>query len=136
GRHAHANRLVGGKFVNAGQPCIAPDYILVSEARRDALVDAMKSSIAHLYGSDPKASPDLARIINTRNFDRLHKMLDDTVAAGAKVATGGQTDAGERYIAPTILTDVKADTAVIAQEDFGPRLPPPPFPPLSHVPPL
>jgi aldehyde dehydrogenase (NAD+) len=118
-----ANRLAWGKFVNAGQTCIAPDYILVSEKRRDALVDAMTSSIAHLYGNDPKASPDLARIINTRNFDRLHKMLDDTVAAGAKVAVGGQTDAAERYIAPTILTDVKPDTAVMAEEIFGPILP-------------
>jgi len=121
-----AKRLVWGKFVNSGQTCIAPDYILVSEHRERALVDALRSAIADLYGAteaDRKRSPDLCRVINTRNFDRLKKLLDDSVSQGAKIEIGGDTDAAERYIAPTILTRVTGDTAVMSEEIFGPILP-------------
>ena len=124
--HAAAKRLAWGKFVNAGQTCIAPDYILVSEGREAALVDALRSAIAETYGSteeERKQSADLCRIINGRNFDRLKKLLDDSVAQGARVELGGQTDAQDRYIAPTILTNVKADTAIMSEEIFGPILP-------------
>jgi aldehyde dehydrogenase (NAD+) len=121
-----ARRLVWGKFVNAGQTCIAPDYVLVSERNQPALVDALRTAIADLYGAsedDRKQSADLCRIINARNFDRLDKLLSESVAAGAKVEIGGVTDAGERYIAPTVLTGVTADTAVMSEEIFGPILP-------------
>ena len=123
---AAAKRLTWGKFVNAGQTCIAPDYILVSETREAALVDALRSAIAASYGStdaERKQSADLCRIINGRNFDRLKKLLDDSVAQGARVEVGGQTDAQDRYIAPTVLTNVKADTAIMSEEIFGPILP-------------
>jgi aldehyde dehydrogenase (NAD+) len=92
-----------------------------------------------MYGAsddDRKASPDLCRIINGRNFDRLKKMLDDTVSGGAKVEVGGQTDAGERYIAPTVLTNVGADAAVMAEEIFGPILPILTYKKLDDDPPL
>lgn len=121
-----ARRLVWGKFVNGGQTCIAPDYIMVSESREKPLVDALKTAITELYGAseeDRKKSADFCRIINTRNFDRLNGMLEATVKAGAKVETGGVTDPAERYIAPTVLTNVKADSAVMAEEIFGPLLP-------------
>jgi aldehyde dehydrogenase (NAD+) len=121
-----AKRLTWGKFVNAGQTCIAPDYILVDERRRDALVDALKRSIEHQYGATEdarRASNDFCRIINARNYDRLKKMLDDTVASGAQVAFGGATDAADRYIAPTILTNVKPESAIMSEEIFGPILP-------------
>jgi aldehyde dehydrogenase (NAD+) len=121
-----AKRLAWGKFVNAGQTCIAPDYIMVSERNEQALVDALRSSISDLYGgtdSERRDSKDLCRIINGRNFDRLKKLLDDSVAQGAQVALGGQTDAGDRYIAPTILTKVTGDTAIMSEEIFGPILP-------------
>ena len=124
--HITARRLVWGKFVNGGQTCIAPDYIMVSEGREQKLVDALKTAITDLYGAseaDRKSSSDFCRIINTRNFDRLNGMLDATVKSGAKVETGGETDASERYIAPTILTNVKPDSAVMAEEIFGPLLP-------------
>jgi aldehyde dehydrogenase (NAD+) len=124
--HVTARRLVWGKFVNAGQTCIAPDYVMVSEQRRDALVTEINAAIADLYGASDdarKRSPDLCRVIDDRNFARLKKLLDDTVAKGAHVACGGQTDAAERYIAPTVLTDVAPDTAVMAEEIFGPILP-------------
>jgi len=121
-----AKRLVWGKFVNSGQTCIAPDYILVSEQRERALVEALSSSIADLYGAtaaDRKRSPDLCRVINVRNFDRLKRLLDDSVRQGAQVELGGDTDAAERYIAPTILTRVTGDTAIMSEEIFGPILP-------------
>jgi len=121
-----AKRLVWGKFVNAGQTCIAPDYILVDERRQDALVDQLRTSIEAMYGTTEdarRASADYCRIINGRNFDRLKKLLDDSVAGGAKVAFGGATDAAERYIAPTILTGVRPDSAVMSEEIFGPILP-------------
>ncbi|MBL0214121.1 MAG: aldehyde dehydrogenase family protein [Myxococcales bacterium] len=121
-----ARRIAWGKFVNSGQTCIAPDYVLVSEGREQALVEALRAAIAQLYGdseADRRGSPDLCRIINARNFDRLKKMLDDTVSQGARVELGGGTDAQERYIAPTILTGVRPDAPVMAEEIFGPILP-------------
>ncbi len=132
-----ANRIVWGKFVNAGQTCIAPDYVFVSEQRQGALVDELRKSIAAMYGvseDDRKKSPDLCRVINTRNFDRLKKMLDDSVAQGAKIEVGGGSDAAERYIAPTVLTNVKAEQAVMAEEIFGPILPVLTYKKLSDVP--
>ena len=118
-----ARRLVWGKFVNAGQTCIAPDYVMVSEKKRDALVEELKSTITAMYGASPKTSTDLCRIINPRNFDRIKALMDGSVAAGAKIAIGGDTDAAERYIAPTVLTDVTADQPIMSEEIFGPVLP-------------
>jgi aldehyde dehydrogenase (NAD+) len=124
--HTTARRIAWGKFVNAGQTCIAPDYVMVSEQRERALVDELRLAIAELYGASDdarKQSPDLCRVIDDRNYARLIKLLDDTVARGAKLACGGQRDPGERYIAPTVLTDVPADSAAMAEEIFGPILP-------------
>jgi aldehyde dehydrogenase (NAD+) len=129
-----ANRLVWGKFVNAGQTCIAPDYVLVSERRQSALVDEIRRSIGEMYGATPKTSADLARVINGRNFDRLKKMLDDSVAQGAHVEIGGETDAAERYIAPTVLVGVKPEAPVMAEEIFGPILPILTYKELGEVP--
>jgi aldehyde dehydrogenase (NAD+) len=134
-----ANRLVWGKFVNAGQTCIAPDYVLVSQRQRGALIDELRRSIAAMYGAseaDRRASPDLCRVINTRNFDRLKKMLDDSVAQGARIEVGGDSDAGERYIAPTVLSNVALDAPVMAEEIFGPILPIVTYNQLDEVPPL
>ena len=129
-----ANRLVWGKFVNAGQTCIAPDYVLVSERRQSQLVDEIRRSIGEMYGATPKTSADLARVINARNFDRLKKMLDDSVAQGAHVEIGGETDAAERYIAPTVLVAVKPETPIMAEEIFGPILPILTYKELAEVP--
>ena len=121
-----ANRLVWGKFVNNGQTCIAPDYVMVSERKQQALVAELRRAIAEMYGAtedDRKRSPDLCRVINRRNFDRLKTMLDDSVRQGAKVAIGGGSDAAELFIAPTVLTNVTPDAPVMAEEIFGPILP-------------
>ncbi|HEX3473983.1 MAG TPA: aldehyde dehydrogenase family protein [Kofleriaceae bacterium] len=134
-----ANRLVWGKFVNGGQTCIAPDYVLVSERRQAELVKELGRSIGEMYGAteeDRRKSPDLCRIINPRNFDRLKKMLDDSVSQGAKIEIGGASDAGERFIAPTVLTNVKPDAPVMAEEIFGPILPIVTYKQLDEVPPF
>jgi aldehyde dehydrogenase (NAD+) len=113
-----AQRIVFGKFFNAGQTCVAPDYVLVHDHVHDALVNRMSSVIREFYGDDPKQSPDFARIVNERHHARLTRLLDD-----ADVVTGGEADVSDRYIAPTILKNVKEDDAVMQEEIFGPILP-------------
>ena len=113
-----AQRIVYGKFFNAGQTCVAPDYVLVHDHVHDALVNRMSSAIREFYGDDPKQSPDFARIVNERHHARLTRLLDD-----ADVVTGGENDVSDRYIAPTILKNVKEDDAVMQEEIFGPILP-------------
>lgn len=113
-----ARRIAWGKFINAGQTCVAPDYLLVHEAVKDRLVTAIAREVTRFYGEDPKQSPDFPRIVNDRHFTRLEGYLKH-----GTVACGGQCDAAERYIAPTVLTDVKPDCATMQDELFGPILP-------------
>ncbi len=113
-----ARRLMWGKFYNAGQTCIAPDYLLVDRQAKDKLLPALKKTIHQFYGQDPQKSPDYPRIINDRHFERLTAYLED-----GNVYTGGQHDAASRYIAPTILTDVDPNSPVMQEEIFGPILP-------------
>lgn len=113
-----ARRIVYGKFFNAGQTCVAPDYVLVHDHVHDALVNRMSSVVREFYGDDPQRSPDFARIVNSRHHARLARLLD-----GADVVTGGTTDSSDLYIAPTILRNVKEDDAVMQDEIFGPILP-------------
>ena len=114
-----ARRIAWGKFLNAGQTCIAPDYVLVDESVQDELVDHIRTAVADFYGEVPKTSEDYARIVNARHFDRLSGLLAD----GGTPAVGGQTDADERYIAPTVLVDVPDDATIMEEEIFGPLLP-------------
>ena len=114
-----ANRIVWGKFLNAGQTCVAPDHVLVHEAVRDELTDRMGKAITAMYGSDPQKSPDYARIVNARHFTRLEGLM----GRGVTIASGGRTDASDRYIEPTLLADVAADAPAMAEEIFGPLLP-------------
>jgi aldehyde dehydrogenase (NAD+) len=113
-----ARRIVWGKFLNAGQTCIAPDYVLVHESREGELLAAMTKTLREFYGDDPKQTPDYGRIINERHHRRLAVLLKD-----GEVVTGGQADESERYIAPTILRNVKPDAPVMLDEIFGPILP-------------
>jgi len=116
-----ARRIAWAKFLNAGQTCVAPDYVLVEDVVEDEFVDALTDAITAMYGSDPYRSPDYARIVNQRHHDRLVHLLD----AGGYEATalGGTGDRVERYLAPTVLTGVKPDAAVMEDEIFGPILP-------------
>ncbi|HTI24136.1 MAG TPA: aldehyde dehydrogenase family protein [Kutzneria sp.] len=112
-----AQRLVETKFLNAGQTCVAPDYVLAigsSGKLEAALADAVQAK----FGDDPAQSPVYGRIVNHRHFDRLTDLL-----ASGRVVIGGQTDREQKYIAPTVLADVSPDSAVMGEEIFGPILP-------------
>lgn len=113
-----ARRIVWGKFFNAGQTCVAPDYLLVHTEVKQALLGKMVAQIEAFYGSAPKGSPDFGRIINAANFDRLASYLAD-----GKIVVGGEKDRSERYLAPTILDDVSWQAPVMQHEIFGPILP-------------
>ena len=113
-----AHRIAWGKWLNAGQTCVAPDYVLVDEKVRDAFVDELGKAVGEFYGENPQASESYARIVSPRHFDRLTGLL-----RGATVAVGGVTDEETRYIAPTVLVDVDMESAVMNEEIFGPILP-------------
>ncbi len=111
-----AKRIVWGKFLNAGQTCVAPDYILVDEKVKDSFLDTLKSYIQK-FNYQPE-SEHYTRIINDRNFDRLVKLIDQE-----KVFFGGKSDVAKRFIEPTIMNNVNWDEAVMQEEIFGPILP-------------
>ena len=113
-----ARRVAWGKWLNAGQTCIAPDYVLVDEPVREAFLDHLDRAITTFYGDDPHTSPDYGRIVSDRHFDRLTALLAD-----GTVATGGRSEPGERYIAPTVLVDVDPASPLMSEEIFGPLLP-------------
>jgi aldehyde dehydrogenase (NAD+) len=121
-----ARRVMWAKCANAGQTCIAPDYALVHERVADRFVEAAKKAVERFYGPNPDdwiKNSDYARIIDDAAYSRLSKLLQGTAAAGAWLAFGGATDAGERYIAPTLLTGVTPESPVMNEEIFGPILP-------------
>lgn len=113
-----ARRVAWGKWVNAGQTCIAPDYVLVEQSVAAAFVDEVAKAATDFYGSDAQASDSYGRIVSPRHFDRLVSLM-----SGGTVAVGGQSDASSRYIAPTVLVDVDMDSNLMAEEIFGPLLP-------------
>ncbi len=114
-----ARRIVWGKFYNAGQTCVAPDYVLVHQGALEGLLSRLKETIHAFFGDDPRKSPDYGRIVNARHHRRLMKLLPGS----GTIVTGGTADEDARYIAPTILRDVPADAPVMADEIFGPILP-------------
>ncbi len=121
-----AEKLVFGKFINCGQTCVAPDYLLVQETVKEELLMELKVALKKMY--DPKfegieKSPDLARIINDRHFDRLVKSLKDGIEKGATIEFGGKYDSPSRYIEPTIISQVCDDMTLMEEEIFGPILP-------------
>ncbi len=123
---ASAKRIVWGKFINAGQTCVAPDHVLVHASLHDRFLAAASAAIVSAYGPTPESrrrSPDFARLIDDRAHDRLVGQLAASVAAGARVVLGGEHDARERYLAPTLLADVTPDMPIMADEIFGPILP-------------
>jgi aldehyde dehydrogenase (NAD+) len=116
-----ARRIAWGKFVNAGQTCVAPDYVLVERSVRDRFVEQLRISIERFFGEDPSLSPDYGRIINGRHLSRLIDLLDDPGAG--QVITGGLANPTTRYLAPTVLIDTANDSALMDDEIFGPILP-------------
>jgi aldehyde dehydrogenase (NAD+) len=113
-----ARRIAWGKFLNAGQTCIAPDYVLVARGLEDRFVELVRRCLFDFYGQDPKASSDYARIVNGAHFERLVGLIDSGTPA-----VGGEHDAATRYLAPTVLRDVLPESPVMQEEIFGPILP-------------
>ena len=113
-----ARRITWGKFINAGQTCIAPDYLLVNRKIKQDLLDSIQKCIREFYGDEPAASPDYARIINQKQFYRLVEFLKD-----GKILVGGETKPSELYIAPTVIDKVSLEESVMQDEIFGPILP-------------
>ncbi len=118
-----ANRIVWSKFYNAGQICIAPDYVLVPEELAEVFLHHLGKAITQFYGEAPEKSPDYARIIHDRHFQHLKKMIDDVAQYGAHIRIGGQTNAKNRYIAPTVVMGATLDCELMKTEIFGPILP-------------
>jgi len=113
-----AKRIVWGKFLNAGQTCIAPDYLLVSNKIKSAFTELIKKEIIDAYGENPETSPDFPRIINQKNWNRLTEMLK-----GESILAGGKSNSQDYYLAPTLLDEPSLDSLVMKDEIFGPILP-------------
>lgn len=123
-----ARRITWGKFFNAGQTCLAPDYVLVPAGLKDELVSRIRANVTHFFGDKPQSSPDFGRIINHRHFDRIRSYLDD-----GRVVLGGEHDRDQRYIAPTLLDDLPPEAKALTEEVFGPILPLVPYESLDEA---
>ena len=113
-----ARRITWGKFSNAGQTCVAPDYLLVNKSIKENLLNAIQKCIQEFYSDNPAKSPDYGRIINQKHFERLVNLLRD-----GKILIGGETNSLDRYIAPTVIDHVSLTDPVMQEEIFGPILP-------------
>jgi aldehyde dehydrogenase (NAD+) len=113
-----ARKIAWGKFINAGQTCIAPDYVLVHTNQKNDFLRELKKAVRDFYGEDASVHPRYCRIINDRHFQRLNALLNN-----AKILYGGKSNAADRYIEPTIIYPVQWDDPIMQDEIFGPLLP-------------
>lgn len=121
-----AEKITATKFLNCGQTCIAPDYILIPDRLKDGFVEEMKKSLEKMYGSNKngiEGSKDYSRIVNENHFKRIQHIISDSILKGAKIEFGGKSNSQENYIEPTILSQVTLDMKVLQEEIFGPILP-------------
>jgi len=112
------NRIVTGKFLNAAQTCVAPDYVMVHTSIKEEFLSRLRDRIIKVYGEDASTSPDFCRIVNNNHFQRICSFIDQE-----KIVVGGQSDADSRFIAPTVMRDVTLGDKVMSEEIFGPVLP-------------
>jgi len=113
-----AKRIASGKFINAGQTCIAPDYLLVDAKVKERFLELLVNEIKSFYGEDPAESEDYCRMINSEKAARMESLMKN-----GKIITGGNTNTGKCYVAPTIITDIRPEDPVMQDEIFGPVLP-------------
>ncbi len=121
-----AEKLSWGKFLNSGQTCIAPDYILIAASKKEEFIEALKAQINKQFnntGAGFAHSPDYGRIVNEHHFKRLNSLLEEVVDKGASVRLSGETKADENFISPFILDEVDMHSRVMQEEIFGPVLP-------------
>jgi aldehyde dehydrogenase (NAD+)/aldehyde dehydrogenase (NAD(P)+) len=115
-----ARRILWGKTINAGQTCVAPDYVLVPKEFQDKFIEALKETHDSFYPEGPAKSDSFSRLVSPRHFARVKGLLDNT---NGTVVIGGETDSDSKYIAPTVVKDVKSDDSLMSEELFGPILP-------------
>jgi aldehyde dehydrogenase (NAD+) len=113
-----ARRVAWGKWLNAGQTCVAPDYVLVDSSVEAKFVDALRESITDFYGANPHTSDSYGRIVSPRHFDRLVSLM-----TGGTPIIGGESAAADRYVAPTVIGNVNLNSPLMQEEIFGPLLP-------------
>lgn len=121
-----AERIVWGKFINGGQTCVAPDYLLIHESQRAAFITEAQQVIETRYGHSEKnqeQSPDFCRLVSVGHLEGLKKILAESVQRGAKIECGGSSDPTNRFFAPTLLSNVTEDSPIMREEIFGPILP-------------
>ncbi|MEM1323925.1 MAG: aldehyde dehydrogenase family protein [Bacteroidota bacterium] len=121
--NAAAERVAWAKFLNNGQICIAPDYVLIHESRKEEFIAKVKKKVEEFYGGNVKQSPDYCRIVNDRHYRRIKSYVEDALDKNAVVAMGGELDDTENYIEPTVLTNISMDSRIMEEEIFGPVLP-------------
>ncbi|WNG36778.1 aldehyde dehydrogenase family protein [Archangium violaceum] len=113
-----ARRIAWGKYVNAGQTCVAPDYVLIPPELKGRFIDLVQKAVRSFYGADAHTSGDYGRIVSHRHFERI-----SALAADGQIAFGGERDAPSRYFAPTVITDAPLSSPLMQEEIFGPLLP-------------
>ncbi|MHA7942188.1 aldehyde dehydrogenase family protein [Formosa sp. 3Alg 14/1] len=117
-----ATRIAWGKFLNNGQTCIAPDYILIDERIKEPFIMAFKDAVKTLY-EDAKTSNAYARIVNNRHFERLQNHLEDAKSLGATIVLGGHCVSADNFIEPTVVSELPEQASLLQEEIFGPILP-------------
>ena len=121
-----AKKISWGKFLNCGQICLAPDYLLVHESVKEKLLLNLKAISSKQFGGEnrsPKESKDYSRIVNNKHYSRLNSLIEKSTLGGAQLFMGGESDSASNYIAPTILTNIEKDSPIMSEEIFGPILP-------------
>lgn len=118
-----ARNLMWAKYLNSGQTCIASDYVFVHASKKDEFIQQMKEQTLKAFGPNAQNTDSYCRIVNAKHFARIKRLLDDAIAKGAKLEDGGYTDASDNYFAPTLLTNITPDMALMQEEIFGPVLP-------------
>lgn len=121
-----AKKLIWGKFFNNGQSCVSPNYLLVDEKIKEQLIEELKFEFVSMYGNYPeeiKRNQSLARIVNHHHFNRVRKLLEDSLNDGSEIIFGGNIDPEENYISPTLLNNVTIENSIFSEEIFGPLLP-------------
>jgi acyl-CoA reductase-like NAD-dependent aldehyde dehydrogenase len=121
-------RISWAKFLNAGQTCVAPDYVLVPEKRKAELIERIVENVRKSFGEDPRRSPDYARIVSARHFDRIEGLLQH-----GRIIFGGDRDRDSLYVAPTLMEDAPAGSPPLEEEIFGPILPIVPYEDLDEA---
>jgi aldehyde dehydrogenase (NAD+) len=126
-------KVIFGKFLNVGQTCIAPDYVLINEAIKPAFIQSFKKHLKEFYAEDVLNSNSYGRIVNQKHFERLHGYLEDAKSRNATIAIGGVSEEKENYIEPTLVFDLDDESDLMTNEIFGPILPVKTYTSISEV---